>query len=821
MEGDITSLENSSNIKVGGRSKSQQRQDRKKKLLKKNKKKWETEVEEANELQSRYDSIIPENLKTFADFPLCKKTLLGLKKAGYTNPTEIQRSSIGLALKGHDILGAAKMVLMLDCLFRERWTPEDGLGVLIISPTRELAYQTFEVLYKIGKQHEFSAGLVIGGKDVEEESAQIGRTNIVVCTPGRLLQHLDGTPDFECRSLKMLVVDEADRILDLGFKKTINAILDHLPTTRQTLLFSATQTKSVKDLARLSLRDPKYIAVHEHHEHSTPAQLEQSYIVCELQQKINILFSFIKAHRNKKVLVFMASCKQVKFTFEVFCKLRPSTTVMSLYGTLNQLRRVSIYDEFCKKPSAVLIATDIAARGLDFPAVDWVIQVDCPEDASTYIHRVGRTARYEKDGESLLFLLPSEEYAMVKQLNDKKIPILKIEVNPSKKMVIYRKLQSYCAQDPELKESGKRAFISYVKSVYLMKNKDVFDVTKLPLEEYAVSLGLPFTPRIRFLERRQKQQQDKSLKENKSSGEQKIQEEDSLFTKKEVANNKGNEGNDWRREKRLRELEELKPDSGDEEADEFLVKKEGGILEGIESEDDDLEEHFSSKKPQTKIAILKKAAKDQRNTKIRFARGDKNETKSDTDGDGEDDNEGEYEKGLNLREAEKYMREADKEDKQRYQERIKAKHKEERIKRKQAKQKDEDDNSSDEEEYAGVQLDVGDNFEEFDVNTLPKPMSDMEDESNNESDEEDGESGSEETEGEEEAEERWSKDGEDSSTDEEREDRLRLAQQKRTPQREGNAESKRKKIKTSERDETGLTLEDDEELALHILSGRS
>ncbi|PIK35271.1 putative ATP-dependent RNA helicase DDX10-like [Apostichopus japonicus] len=205
MEGDITSLENSSNIKVGRRSKSQQRQDRKKKLLKKNKKKWETEVEEANELQSRYDSIIPENLKTFADFPLCKKTLLGLKKAGYTNPTEIQRSSIGLALKGHDILGAAKtgsgktlafphplrspkyssyslISQMLDCLFRERWTPEDGLGVLIISPTRELAYQTFEVLYKIGKQHEFSAGLVIGGKDVEEESAQIGRTNIVVCT---------------------------------------------------------------------------------------------------------------------------------------------------------------------------------------------------------------------------------------------------------------------------------------------------------------------------------------------------------------------------------------------------------------------------------------------------------------------------------------------------------------------------------------------------------------------------------------------------------------------------------------------------------------
>lgn len=225
----------------------------------------------------------------------------------------------------------------------------------------------------------------------------------------------------------------------------------------------------------------------------------------QLHQKINFLFSFTKAHRTKKILVFMATCKQVKYAFEVFCKLRPGTTVMALYGTLHQLRRVSIYQEFCKKPSAVLFATDIAARGLDFPAVHWVVQLDCPEDASTYIHRVGRTARYQENGESLLFLLPSEEYAMVKQLNDRKIPIQKIEVNPNKKMVIYRKLQSHCAQDPEIKESGKRSFVSYVKSVFLMKNKDVFDVSKLPLEEFAISLGLPFTPRVRFLEKRQKE----------------------------------------------------------------------------------------------------------------------------------------------------------------------------------------------------------------------------------------------------------------------------------------------------------------------------
>ncbi|KAJ8027409.1 putative ATP-dependent RNA helicase DDX10 [Holothuria leucospilota] len=715
-------MENESDqFKKRFKSKKHCKKDIKKKLWKENKKKWELEAEEAKELLSRYDDIKPEDIETFADFPLCKKTQKGLQDAGYEQPTEIQKSSIGLALQGCDILGAAKtgsgktlafLIPMLECLFQDRWTAEDGLGVVIISPTRELAYQTFEVLYKIGKQHEFSAGLIIGGKDVEEEAAQICRTNIVVCTPGRLLQHLDTTPDFEGRNLKMLVLDEADRILDLGFKATMNAILEHIPVQRQTLLFSATQTKSVKDLARLSLQDPKYVAVHDHHEHSTPAQLEQSYIVCELHQKINILFSFIKAHRTKKILVFMATCKQVKYAFEVFCKLRPGTTVMALYGTLHQLRRVSIYQEFCKKPSAVLFATDIAARGLDFPEVHWVVQLDCPEDASTYIHRVGRTARYQENGESLLFLLPSEEYAMVKQLNDRKIPIQKIEVNPNKKMVIYRKLQSYCAQDPEIKESGKRSFVSYVKSVFLMKNKDVFDVSKLPLEEFAISLGLPFTPRVRFLEKRQKEQQKQldrqDVSVNKGGGQGEIGnmssadgEEKTSLPDVEVGRVK-----DWRKEKRRQELKEMKPASDEEDDDDLLVIKKENVF-GINDdesagEDDEVEalKETTAKKGKTltKVAALKKLAKKERNTKVRF----KNE---DVGVKGSEDEEEEYEKGLDLKEAQEYMRKADEEDKKRFRERVKAKHKEERLKKKQAKQKkDEDEESGDEVGYCLVYL---------------------------------------------------------------------------------------------------------------------
>lgn len=147
------------------------------------------------------------------------------------------------------------------------------------------------------------------------ERERIQRTNIVVCTPGRLLQHMDESPNFESSTLKVLVLDEGDRILDLGFERAMNSIIENLPLERQTLLFSATQTKSVRDLARLSLVDPQYVAVHEHSKSSTPHRLTQSYIVCELSEKLNTLHSFIRSHLQCKTIVFMSSCKQVSSCF--------------------------------------------------------------------------------------------------------------------------------------------------------------------------------------------------------------------------------------------------------------------------------------------------------------------------------------------------------------------------------------------------------------------------------------------------------------------------------------------------------------------------
>nr|XP_026254813.1 probable ATP-dependent RNA helicase DDX10 [Urocitellus parryii] len=491
------------------------RQNRKKQLRKQLKKpEWQVEREGISRLIQNYEKINVNEITRFSDFPLSKKTLKGLQEAQYRLVTEIQKQTIGLALQGKDVLGAAKtgsgktlafLVPVLEALYRLQWTSTDGLGVLIISPTRELAYQTFEVLRKVGKNHDFSAGLIIGGKDLKHEAERINNINILVCTPGRLLQHMDETICFHATNLQMLVLDEADRILDMGFADTMNAIIENLPKKRQTLLFSATQTKSVKDLARLSLKNPEYVWVHEKAKYSTPATLEQNYIVCELQQKISVLYSFLRSHLKKKSIVFFSSCKEVQYLYRVFCRLRPGISILALHGRQQQMRRMEVYNEFVRKRAAVLFATDIAARGLDFPAVNWVLQFDCPEDANTYIHRAGRTARYKEDGEALLILLPSEEKGMVQQLLQKKVPVKEIKINPEKLIDVQKKLESFLAQDQDLKERAQRCFVSYIRSVYLMKDKEVFDVNKLPIPEYALSLGLAVAPRVRFLQKVQKQ----------------------------------------------------------------------------------------------------------------------------------------------------------------------------------------------------------------------------------------------------------------------------------------------------------------------------
>ncbi|XP_072760628.1 probable ATP-dependent RNA helicase DDX10 [Anoplolepis gracilipes] len=695
------------------------------------------------QLCSKYNTINVTKTIKFSDLPLSKLTLKGLSENNYVDMTDIQRQSIGLALQGNDILGAAKtgsgktlafLIPVLEILYCKQWSRLDGLGALIITPTRELAYQIYETLRKVGHYHDISAGLIIGGKDLKFEKKRMNQCNIMICTPGRLLQHMDENPLFDCVNMQVLVLDEADRCLDMGFEKTMNCIIENLPPKRQTLLFSATQTKSVKDLARLSLKDPLYVSVHEYSTHTTPESLQQNYIVCSLEDKIAMLWSFIRNHLKQKIIVFFSSCKQVKYMYEAFCRLRPGVSLLALYGTLHQLKRMSIYETFCKKQYAVLFATDIASRGLDFPAVNWVLQMDCPEDTNAYIHRAGRTARFQSGGESLLVLLPSEE-GMVEKLKQRKIPINMIKINPNKLQSPHRKLEALLARDVALKETAQRAFIAYIKSVFLMKDKEVFNVHTLDTDAYAKSLGLAIPPRIRFLQRMQKRiSADNNIKigdeeTNKISTNSENDSEQEDSGDSSDTSDIPDTANSEKKQIKKKDLTSLQFDDSDDDDILTIKRKNIDIDIPITEKDDKI---ANKKKVITKVALAKKILKKNiiPNKKTTFDDEgqeliDSTKTKMSElarQYENEDDS------GINIEIARQILREEDQFDKKRFREKIKEKHREEKRKLKAKKKKDANNEEEKDVSSSNEEVDVGnddvsedESGEGPDISWLPDP----------------------------------------------------------------------------------------------------
>lgn len=241
-----------------------------------------------------------------------------------------------------------------------------GTGVIVISPTRELALQIFGVAKELMKHHSQTFGIVMGGANLRAEQEKLAKgVNLLVATPGRLLDHLQKTPGFVFKNLRVLVIDEADRILEVGFEDEMRAIMKILPKeNRQAMLFSATQTTKVEDLARVSLKEgPLYINVDDKKEHSTVEGLEQGYLTCPPDKRFLLLFSFLKRHMHKKVIVFFSSCNCVKYHAELLNFI--DMPVLELHGKLKQQKRTNTFFEFINADKGTMLCTDVAARGLD------------------------------------------------------------------------------------------------------------------------------------------------------------------------------------------------------------------------------------------------------------------------------------------------------------------------------------------------------------------------------------------------------------------------------------------------------------------------
>ncbi|KAJ1452109.1 P-loop containing nucleoside triphosphate hydrolase protein [Pelagophyceae sp. CCMP2097] len=444
----------------------------------------------------------------FDSLPLTDKTQLALKEMGFENMTKIQERSIAPMLEGRDVLGNAKtgsgktlafLVPLVELLSKARFQQRSGLGALVISPTRELSLQIYGVLRELCAKagHPHSHGLVIGGANRRGEAERLAKgVCILVATPGRLLDHLQNTKGFLVRNLLLLVVDEADRILEQGFEDDMRGIVRLLPTTRQTALFSATQTRKVEDLARLAIRsEPVYVGVDDGETAATVDSLEQGYVVIPPRDRFRLLFSFLKRHHKKhKVMVFFSSCNAVKFYADLLNYI--DVPVMDIHGRQKQAKRTSTFFEFCKAESGVLLCTDVAARGLDIPHVHWIVQYDPPDDPREYIHRVGRTARGgSAAGKALLFLIP-EELGFLRFLRDAKVSLHEYEFAAPKIANIQAALTRLVERNYYLHKAARDAYRSYLLAYASHAHKDVFNVHSLDLDGVAAAFGFQVPPRV-------------------------------------------------------------------------------------------------------------------------------------------------------------------------------------------------------------------------------------------------------------------------------------------------------------------------------------
>lgn len=468
-----------------------------------------TEVTTVTDLPTENVPSLPGTDATpqkFSELGLSEKTMKALNEMKFETMTEIQRRGIPPLMAGRDVLGAAKtgsgktlafLIPAVEMLHALRFKPRNGTGVIVVSPTRELALQIFGVARDLMQFHSQTFGIVIGGANRSAEADKLTKgVNLLIATPGRLLDHLQNTKGFIYKNVKALVIDEADRILEVGFEDEMRQIVKILPKEdRQTMLFSATQTTKVEDLARISLRPgPLYINVDHTKEHSTVEGLEQGYVICDSDKRFLLLFSFLKRNLKKKVIVFMSSCNCVKYHAELLNYI--DLPVLELHGNLKQQKRTNTFFEFCNAKAGILVCTDVAARGLDIPAVDWIVQFDPPDDPRDYIHRVGRTARGANGkGRSLMFLQPNE-VGFLSHLKEARVPVVEFDFPAKKLLNIQSQLEKLISQNYYLNKSAKDGYRSYLQAYASHSLRSVFDVNKLDLVKVAKSFGFATPPRV-------------------------------------------------------------------------------------------------------------------------------------------------------------------------------------------------------------------------------------------------------------------------------------------------------------------------------------
>ncbi|CAL1289730.1 unnamed protein product [Larinioides sclopetarius] len=433
-----------------------------------------------------------------------ERTLKAVAEMGFTEMTDIQAKAIPPLLDTKDVVACAKtgsgktlafLIPAIELIHKVKFKVFQGTAVIILSPTRELAMQTYEVVKKLMKYHSQTHALLVGKADYEKEKDKLQRgANLVVATPGRLLHHLQKTEYFVIKHVSFLIIDEADRMLDFGFEEEMKAILKIIRKFRMNALFSATLPQKAMELAKLAVREEAIYIGLQPNVPATVEGLKQGHLEVPTEKRFLVLYTFLRRKRNKqKIIVFFSSCMSAKFHSEFFKYI--GIRCFSIHGKMKQNKRNTAYRQFCKAEKGILLCTDIMARGLDIPQVDWVVQYDPPDSAREYIHRVGRTARGANgEGTALIFLRP-EERGFIKCLQ-RFTSIMTKSFSWDQLYNIEENYFDLVNRNYHFKHAAKEAYRAYLCAYRSHKLKTVFDENTLNLEAVARTFGFRRPPYV-------------------------------------------------------------------------------------------------------------------------------------------------------------------------------------------------------------------------------------------------------------------------------------------------------------------------------------
>ncbi|KAI4315393.1 hypothetical protein L6164_028208 [Bauhinia variegata] len=450
--------------------------------------------------------------RRFDECGISPLTVKALSLAGYIHMSRVQEASLSVCLEGKDALlkaktGTGKSVAfllpaietVLKAMYSNTNRQVPPIFVLILCPTRELASQIAAEAKVLLKYHDgIGVQTLVGGTrfKVDQNCLESDPSQIIVATPGRLLDHIENKSGISLRlmSLQMLVLDEADHLLDLGFRKDVEKIVDCLPRQRQSLLYSATIPKEVRRISQLVLkREHTYIDTVGFGCVETPTKIKQSFLIAPHEWHFQIVHHILKEHilqaRDYKVIVFCVTGMLTSFMYQLLREMKMN--VREIHSRKPQLYRTRISDEFRESKQLILVSSDVSARGMNYPDVTLVIQVGIPCDREQYIHRLGRTGREGKEGEGILLIAPWEEY-FLDEIKDLPLERFSLpDIDPQTKLKIE---DSIAKIGSDVKERVYHAWLGYYNSIREI-GRDKTTLAQLA-DKFSKSIGLQTPPAL-------------------------------------------------------------------------------------------------------------------------------------------------------------------------------------------------------------------------------------------------------------------------------------------------------------------------------------